>query len=61
MLGLFRRSVKGGTPSRQATPEALLAGRVVVNGVPIDAQSTSPYVRSVSLHNECHHLAGMGL
>ena len=59
MLGLFHRSAK--RPSaRHYSPDDLLAGRVVVNGVRIDAELTSPYVRSVSLHNECHHLAGLG-
>ena len=57
------RAVKAGASGyvlKHASADALLTGRVVVNGVRIDAQSTAPYVRSVSLHNESHHLAGLG-
>jgi tetratricopeptide (TPR) repeat protein len=59
MLGLFRRGSQRGPAPKHATPDSLLAGRVVVNGVRIDAQLTPPYLRAISLHNECHCLAGL--
>ena len=57
MLGLFRQGPASPAP-KYATPDSLLAGRVVVNGVRIAAQLTPPYLRAISLHNECHYLAG---
>lgn len=58
MLGLFRQGPQRGPAPKYATPDSLLAGRVVVNGVRIAAQLTPPYLRAISLHNECHYLAG---
>ncbi len=60
MLGQFRRGSQRSPAPRHGTPGPLLAGRIVVNGIRIEPALTPAYLRAVSLHNECHHLAGLG-